>query len=276
MTLRSFQKMSWVPLPWWTSKSTMATRSTPWAACAWRAATAALLKKQKPIGVAASAWWPGGRVATKALSTRRVDDLVDGERRAAGRAQRRLAGAGRHRGVGIELDRALARAGALGSPRHSRADGRASAPRSRRAARRRARAAGTFRPRAPGRRRAIARAARDGPRPCRARSRPDASRATSSTDAPLPDGRFIAAGASPEPPPMSTIVDPRSGLHGVGGSVAQVSALHLVGRRRIEARQLAERAHDHETLRRSARRREDPAKDRPRRRGRRARAIERA
>ena len=50
----------------------MATRSTPWAAWACRAATAALLKKQKPIGVAASAWWPGGLVATKALSTRRV------------------------------------------------------------------------------------------------------------------------------------------------------------------------------------------------------------
>ncbi len=35
------------------------------------AATAALLKKQKPIGVARSAWWPGGLMATKALSTSR-------------------------------------------------------------------------------------------------------------------------------------------------------------------------------------------------------------
>ena len=105
--------MSWVPLPWWTSKSTMATRSTPWAACACRAATAALLKKQKPIGVAASAWWPGGLRGDEGVVDAARDDLVDGERRPAGRAQRRFEGAGRHRGVGIELDRALGRAGAL-------------------------------------------------------------------------------------------------------------------------------------------------------------------
>ena len=41
------------------------------------------------------------------------DDLVDGECRSAGRAQSRFEGAGRHRRVGIELDRALGRAGAL-------------------------------------------------------------------------------------------------------------------------------------------------------------------
>ena len=34
----------------------------------WRAAIAALLKKQNPMAVASSAWWPGGRVATKALT----------------------------------------------------------------------------------------------------------------------------------------------------------------------------------------------------------------
>ena len=29
---------------------------------------AAVLNKQNPIGVAISAWWPGGRIATKALA----------------------------------------------------------------------------------------------------------------------------------------------------------------------------------------------------------------
>ena len=41
---------SWVPLPWWTSQSTMSTRlqegTARWAALA---ATATLLKRQKPI-----------------------------------------------------------------------------------------------------------------------------------------------------------------------------------------------------------------------------------
>ena len=41
--------MSSVPLPWCTSKSTMATRSRPRTSSACRAATATLLKKQKPI-----------------------------------------------------------------------------------------------------------------------------------------------------------------------------------------------------------------------------------
>ena len=41
--------MAWVPLPWWASQSSTATRSQPsaWRACA--AATAALLKTQNPI-----------------------------------------------------------------------------------------------------------------------------------------------------------------------------------------------------------------------------------
>src|SRR5262245_41570361 len=59
--------MSCEPLPWWTSKSTTAARVMPYCFCAWRAAIAALLNRQNPIGRAVSVWWPGGRVATKAL-----------------------------------------------------------------------------------------------------------------------------------------------------------------------------------------------------------------
>ena len=59
--------MSSVPLPWCTSKSTMATRLRPWRSQAYLAATATLLKKQKPIAWLRVAWWPGGRVAQKAL-----------------------------------------------------------------------------------------------------------------------------------------------------------------------------------------------------------------
>lgn len=43
-----------------TSKSRMMTRFAPAALAAW-AASAALLKKQNPMGVADSAWCPGGR-----------------------------------------------------------------------------------------------------------------------------------------------------------------------------------------------------------------------
>ena len=53
--------MAWVPLPWWASKSRIATRSQPSACRACAAATAALLKTQNPIARAGSAWWPGGR-----------------------------------------------------------------------------------------------------------------------------------------------------------------------------------------------------------------------
>ena len=53
--------MSFVPLPWWTSQSTIITRSSPSESSAWRAATATLLNRQKPIARVGSAWWPGGR-----------------------------------------------------------------------------------------------------------------------------------------------------------------------------------------------------------------------
>ena len=54
-----------VPLPWWTSKSTIATRSSPSSRCAARAAMATLLKMQKPIARPGIAWCPGGRTSAK-------------------------------------------------------------------------------------------------------------------------------------------------------------------------------------------------------------------
>ena len=65
----SSQTRSWVPLPWCTSKSTIATRSSPCASSACRAPITTLPKKQKPIAVAVSAWCPGGRTAQKAFRT---------------------------------------------------------------------------------------------------------------------------------------------------------------------------------------------------------------
>ena len=82
--------MSSVPLPWWTSKSTMATRSSPRTSSAWRAATATLLKKQKPIAWSRVAWWPGGRTEQKALRDVAVDDRVGrGDGGAGGAGSRR-------------------------------------------------------------------------------------------------------------------------------------------------------------------------------------------
>ena len=67
-TLGSLRKISFVPLPWWTSQSRISTRAAPCADAAWRAATAALPKKQKPIAREGSAWWPGGRSAEKPVA----------------------------------------------------------------------------------------------------------------------------------------------------------------------------------------------------------------
>ena len=71
-TRGSAWKMSLVPLPWWTSQSTIITRSRPWASRACRAATATLLNRQKPIARAASAWWPGGRWIEKPVGALRA------------------------------------------------------------------------------------------------------------------------------------------------------------------------------------------------------------
>ncbi len=71
---------------------------------------AAWLKKQKPIGVAVSAWWPGGRVATKALLAR--FSITSSTASTAPPTQRIAASesAGRHRGVAVEPHHAFLRA----------------------------------------------------------------------------------------------------------------------------------------------------------------------
>ena len=58
-TRGSASKIAWVPLPWCTSKSTIATRARPCLSSACAAATATLLNRQKPIAASAVAWWPG-------------------------------------------------------------------------------------------------------------------------------------------------------------------------------------------------------------------------
>ncbi len=58
-----------MPLPWCTSKSTIATRLRLRRCSAYKAAIATLLKKQKPMALLRVAWWPGGRTAQKAFSS---------------------------------------------------------------------------------------------------------------------------------------------------------------------------------------------------------------
>ena len=54
-TRGSARKIAFVPLPWWTSQSTIITRSSPRSSSARRAATATLLNRQKPIARSGSA-----------------------------------------------------------------------------------------------------------------------------------------------------------------------------------------------------------------------------
>ncbi len=81
----------------------MATRSAPCAFWAWRAAIAALLKKQKPIAVDFSAWWPGGREATKTLSALPVKTSSTAAMAPPTARQRRLQAFRARIGVGFEL-----------------------------------------------------------------------------------------------------------------------------------------------------------------------------
>ncbi len=106
--------------------------------------------------------------------------FVHGVNRPARRAKRGLPGPRRHRGVRVELNAPLARRGLFDRGDVVRRDERASAPRSRRAARSRERADETFRVPAPDRPRADAAAFPDGLRPCHGPSRPHGSPATSS------------------------------------------------------------------------------------------------
>ena len=89
-TRGSASKMACVPLPWCTSKSTIATRSSPCASSACAAATAMLLNRQKPIATCRVAWWPGGRTAqnARARSPRRAMHRID---RGHARRRRRAA-----------------------------------------------------------------------------------------------------------------------------------------------------------------------------------------
>ena len=82
--------MSFVPLPWWTSQSRIRTRSAPQRSSAWRAATATLLNRQKPIARSSSAWWPGGRCSdAPKRGPSPPEQRVDDRHRAARRVQRR-------------------------------------------------------------------------------------------------------------------------------------------------------------------------------------------
>lgn len=56
-------------VPWCKSMSKITIRLIPCFRCAWAAATATLLTKQKPDGLSSPQWWPGGLIATKARST---------------------------------------------------------------------------------------------------------------------------------------------------------------------------------------------------------------
>ena len=63
----SSKKMSCVPLPWWTSKSTIATLPCGASVAAWAAPTATWLSRQNPMARVRVAWWPGGRTRQTAV-----------------------------------------------------------------------------------------------------------------------------------------------------------------------------------------------------------------
>jgi hypothetical protein len=69
-----------------------------------RAATPMLLKKQKPIGLVRSAWWPGGRTAQKAFSHFTLHDQVDRMATGARSAQGSLPGVRIHGRIRVEVD----------------------------------------------------------------------------------------------------------------------------------------------------------------------------
>ena len=75
--------MSFVPLPWCTSKSKIKTFASPCLVCAWRAAAAAVPKRQKPIAPRGSAWCPGGRHNPKPAGARRASPVSSSRARAA-------------------------------------------------------------------------------------------------------------------------------------------------------------------------------------------------
>ena len=78
-------KIASVPFPWCTSQSSTSTRSAPSESSAYRAATATLEKRQKPIARSASAWWPGGRRPQKPVGALAREQRL-GQRRTPPRA----------------------------------------------------------------------------------------------------------------------------------------------------------------------------------------------
>ena len=165
--------MSSVPFPRCTSKSRIATRSSPCRSSACAAPTATLLKKQNPIARLRSAWWPGGRTLQNARRARPDMHEVHRKHVRARGPQRGLEGIRAHRGVGIELLEPGGGRLRRGCARRIRRDGRGRAGRPSPWAPRSARASRTGRARGvPPRSRRHAPAARDGPAPSGAGGRP--------------------------------------------------------------------------------------------------------
>ena len=93
--------MSWVPLPWCASQSTISTRSPRSRSAA--AVTATLFSRQKPIARSATAWWPGGRTAQNAASPSPRSSASTASSPLPAARQRGLPRRGRRAGVGVEV-----------------------------------------------------------------------------------------------------------------------------------------------------------------------------
>ena len=131
--------------------------------CAWRAAMAALLKRQKPIGRTVSAWWPGGRMRAEGV----VDAFLPSPRRPPASAPPTARSAASKVPGDIEVSASSRTMPCFGVASRISLDvvhGMAERDRleRRRSAPARGRASGSSRPPAPVRRRAGGRAAPDG------------------------------------------------------------------------------------------------------------------
>ena len=86
-TLGSSRNNASVPFPWWTSKSTTATRSRPSSRCAWRAAMAALPKMQNPIAALFERVMAGRSHESEPSELDRANRAARGETRRSARAR---------------------------------------------------------------------------------------------------------------------------------------------------------------------------------------------
>ena len=82
----------------------IAARLMPYLRCAWRAAIAALSKKQKPLGVV-----PGRAHCDEGVLVLALHHLIGGGHGAADAAHHGFPGARRHRGVAVDIDHARSR-----------------------------------------------------------------------------------------------------------------------------------------------------------------------